>query len=73
MPGVRGGLVADAPQPLLTYQDAAKQLRVTDRTIWQLVKDGKLPAVKFGRSVRIEPADLRAFIQRAKGQGVGNA
>ena len=51
---------------LLTYRDAAKLLGVTDRTVWQLVKDGHLPAVRFGRSVRIDPADLRAFVERAK-------
>ena len=52
---------------LLTYQDAAKQLQVTDRTVWQLVKDDKLRAVRFGRTVRIDPVDLRSFIERAKG------
>lgn len=52
---------------LMTYQDAAKVLCVTDRTVWQLVKDGHLPAVRFGRSVRIDPADLREFINRSKG------
>ncbi|MAG17649.1 MAG: hypothetical protein CMJ21_06220 [Phycisphaerae bacterium] len=51
---------------LLTYQETGKLLGVSDRTIWQLVKDGKLRAVRFGRSVRIDPADLRGFIDRAK-------
>ncbi|MFO0828096.1 MAG: helix-turn-helix domain-containing protein [Phycisphaerales bacterium] len=52
--------------PLLTYREAAKVLGVTDRTVWTLVDGGVLPAVRFGRSVRIDPADLRAFIERAK-------
>lgn len=68
--------MADAPPPLLTYQDAAKRLHVTDRTVWQLVADGKLPAVRFGRSVRIDPADLSTFIEGAKhrpGMGVRDA
>jgi len=55
---------------LLTYREAAKLLGVTDRTIWQLVKDGKLQNVKFGRSVRIDPVDLQAFIEQAKGRRV---
>jgi len=55
---------------LLSYKDVADRLKVSDRTVWQLVRDGELPAVKFGRSVRIDPVDLRAFIERAKaGQG----
>ena len=52
--------------PLLTYREAAKVLGVTERTIWTFVNDGRLPAVRFGRSVRIDPADLRGFISRAK-------
>ena len=54
-------------EPLLTYKEAGKLLGVTDRTIWTLVNDGQLPAVRFGRSnVRIDPADLRAFIASSK-------
>jgi len=55
--------------PLLTYREAAKVLGVTERTVWTLVDGGVLPAVRFGRSVRIDPADLRAFIERAKRGG----
>ena len=54
--------------PLLTYQQAAKLLATSDRTVWQLVKDQKLPAIRFRGSVRIDPADLRAFIEQAKGR-----
>ena len=51
---------------LLTYREAAALLGVTDRTVWTLVHRGNLPAVRFGHSVRIDPADLRAFIERSK-------
>lgn len=53
-------------EPLLTYRAAAKVLGVTERTIWTLVDRHDLPAVRFGRSVRIDPADLRSFIERSK-------
>jgi len=53
-------------EPLLTYRQAAEILGVTDRTIWTLVDQGKLPAVRFGRSVRIDPDDLRGLINSAK-------
>ncbi|MFN7375382.1 MAG: helix-turn-helix domain-containing protein [bacterium] len=61
-------------RPLLTYRGAATVLGVTPRTVWTLVHAGTLPAVRFGRSVRIDPADLRRFIDRAKQatQGVGH-
>jgi excisionase family DNA binding protein len=42
------------------YRQAGKLLGVTERTIWTLVDRGEMPAVRFGRSVRIDPADLRA-------------
>ncbi|MFZ2872978.1 MAG: helix-turn-helix domain-containing protein [Phycisphaerales bacterium] len=63
-----------AMHPLLTYREAAKVLGVTPRTVWTLVQAGTLPAVRFGRSVRIDQADLRRFIERAKSatQGVGH-
>lgn len=51
---------------LLTYREAGKLLGVTERTIWTLVTEGELPRVRFGRSVRIDPADLRAYIDRCK-------
>lgn len=52
--------------PLMTYRQAAQVLGVTDRTLRTLVREGRLPAVRFGRSVRIDPADLRWFIGGAK-------
>ncbi len=51
---------------LLTYDQAGKLLGVTGRTVWTLVHRGDLSAVRFGHSVRIDPADLRAFIDRSK-------
>lgn len=56
----------DAPR-LLTYRQAAEILGVVDRTIYNLVRRGALPAVRFGGNVRIDPADLQAFIAKAKG------
>lgn len=52
---------------LLTYVQVAEALNVTTRTVQTLVKQGKLPAVRFGQSVRIDPIDLRKFIDSSKG------
>lgn len=54
-------------EALLTYRQAGDILGVSDRTIWSLVNEGHLKAVRFGRNVRITPADLRGFIEQAKG------
>ncbi len=63
-------MVEQAPivEGLLAYDQAGKLLGVTGRTVWTLVHRGDLPAVRFGHSVRIDPADLRAFIEQAKGR-----
>jgi len=53
-------------KPLLTYREVAEVLGVTDRTVWELVRKGELRNVKVGRSVRIDPADLRQFIEDSK-------
>lgn len=47
--------------------EAAKYLACSERTIWNLVKGQKIPAVRFGKILRIERADLDAFIAAAKG------
>lgn len=58
-------------EKLLTYKQAGELLGVTERTIFTLVADDELPAVRFGRSVRIDPADLRAYIDRRKTTSTG--
>ena len=58
---------------LLSYQEAAEILGVSDRTIWTLVRRKQLAAVRFGRMVRIDPEDLKTFIRKGKdGQGVSH-
>jgi excisionase family DNA binding protein len=52
-------------EDLLTYEQVARVLQVTPRTVWTHVKEGRLRSIKFGRSVRVAPADLAAFIERS--------
>lgn len=54
------------PRPLLKVTEAARYLAVCERTIWSLVAEGAIPAVRFGKVVRIDKADLDEFIQRMK-------
>jgi excisionase family DNA binding protein len=57
------------PDALLKSPDVCRIAGVSPRTLWQLVKDGKLPAVRFGRAVRFDPKDVAAFIQSRKTGG----
>ena len=54
--------------PLLTFKQTAKILQVSERTVFTLVKEDQLRAVRFRRTVRIDQDDLNAFIDRAKTQ-----
>jgi excisionase family DNA binding protein len=47
---------------LMTASEAAKFLMVTPRKVYRMMKDGEIPTVKFGGSVRIRQVDLENFI-----------
>lgn len=47
---------------LLTTQQAAAELGVTDSRVRQLIIDGKLPAQRFGRSHMIRRSDLKDVV-----------
>ncbi|MFM9898020.1 helix-turn-helix domain-containing protein [Sphingorhabdus sp.] len=49
---------ADATDKLLTRAEAARYLRVCDRTVSRLMRTGQLPAARIGRAVRIRQSDL---------------
>jgi len=53
---------------LLSYEQAAKILGCHVRTVGNLVKRKELPAVRIGGTcVKIDPRDLQAYIDKAKG------
>ena len=57
---------ASIVERLLNYREAGELLGVSGSTVYSLVASGQLRAVKFGRSVRIDPADLRTYIDGCK-------
>ena len=56
-----------SPTMLLTKKQAGRELAISERTVHDLIKQGLLPAVRFGGNVRITREDLQAFIERQKG------
>lgn len=49
--------------PLMDVNQAAKQmLNVSPWTVRLWIRQGKLPVVRLGRRVLLDPKDLRAFI-----------
>lgn len=53
---------------LLTSREVAAALAICERTLYAPTKRGELPAVRIGRAVRYDVADLRAFTERARKQ-----
>ena len=52
---------------LIKPRQGAQYLGISERKLWQLTKDGRIPAIKFDRVVRYDIADLDEFIAKAKG------
>jgi excisionase family DNA binding protein len=47
---------------LLTVAEVAGVLRVSNMTIYRLIKAGELPAIRIGKSFRIKQHDLTAYL-----------
>ncbi|PHS04369.1 MAG: DNA-binding protein [Blastopirellula sp.] len=51
---------------LLNSRQAAKLLSISERKLWSLANEGDLPCVKFGRTVRYDKEDIKAWINKQK-------
>lgn len=49
-----------------TVKTLAEKLAVKPLTVYRLVDQGKLPAVRIGRSLRFNPSDIDAFLETVK-------
>ena len=57
------------PALLLTPQQAAEALSISQRTLWGRTKSGEFPHIKIGRCVRYAVRDLEKFIESQKKGG----
>ncbi len=63
---------ATSPIPvlaLLTTKQAAETLQISERHIFNLIRDKRLPVVKLGKSLRIHPEALAEFARTGTGTG----
>jgi len=51
-----------AESPLLTSQESANFLRVSERTLWSIVQSGLIPQVKIRSRVFYQVSDLEAYV-----------
>jgi len=62
---------AETSPLLLAYSEVARLLGVSERTVWSMVNQGDLPAVRLSKSVvRIDRRDLDQFIEISKNREV---
>jgi excisionase family DNA binding protein len=52
---------------LLRPRDAAAALSISPRKLWAMTNAGEIPCVRFGKSLRYDPTDLREWIDSQKG------
>jgi excisionase family DNA binding protein len=56
-------LPAWLPHRLLTVVEVAEVLRLSQRQVWRLIADGRLPASRVGRRVLIKPESVVALLE----------
>ncbi|RYP87985.1 helix-turn-helix domain-containing protein [Nocardioides guangzhouensis] len=49
----------------LTIAEVASMMRVSKMTVYRLVHNGELPAVRVGRSFRVTEQDANEYLQRS--------
>lgn len=51
---------------MLTVQEIANKLSVTDRTVRLWLESGRLKGYKFGKDYRVDPEDFKEFVENAR-------
>ena len=51
------------PGPLLTVAEVADLLRVSNMTVYRLIKAGQIGAIRVGKNYRIPQADLDDYLE----------
>ena len=52
----------------LSSKDAANQMGITPRTLNRFIDEGRLPAYRLGRVIRLKTSDVEAFIDASRVQ-----
>lgn len=63
MPANSSGDIAAAK--FLTVAEVASMMRVSKMTVYRLVHNGDLPAVRVGRSFRVREEDANEYIRKS--------
>lgn len=79
MPAVRWQAMAgvDAPrepalEPLMSLEEVGRVLRISERSVYRLLRSGDLPSLKVGQRTLVEPEELRQFIANRRRHAVAS-
>ena len=48
----------------ITVAEVARHLRVSNMTVYRLIKSGEMPAIRVGRGYRLREEDVRRYLQQ---------
>jgi excisionase family DNA binding protein len=57
--------------PLLQVRDVAQRLALPKSSVYMLIQRGDLPAVRFGKALRVMPQDLEVYVAASRLVGGG--
>lgn len=57
---------------LHTVAEVARHMRVSNMTVYRLIKAGAISAVRVGKSYRIRQRDLDAYLDASRTGGIGD-
>jgi excisionase family DNA binding protein len=49
---------------LMTVPEVARELRISERTIWRLIRSGKLKPVRLGKRTLVRRDDVEAMVSK---------
>ena len=50
----------------LSSKESARRLGITPRTLYRFIEDGKIPAYRFGRVIRLKESEVAEFIDSCR-------
>lgn len=58
-----------SPEPLWKVAEVARFLSMSPQWVYKQAELGTLPCVRFGASLRFDPAEIRRYLERQKRGG----
>ena len=58
--------VSTADIEWLNSKESARRLGITPRTLYRFIDDGRIPAYRLGRVIRLKESEVADFIERSR-------